>query len=330
MRNCAGTDPATPRRCGGRRGRRCTVARRCAAADGAARVPDHRQPALPPDRGAVRDDRPRAGHLRLPRARRRSRPRGRDPGEQSAAAVAAAAAGADRELGGLPQHRHRVCQLAQHPLAALAQSRDRRRISSPPTSTTPSCGMLQDTGAMLDDGMVYWDVRPSANFPTIEVRVADVPATVAETVLLAALVRARCDDGAGGGAARRESRAAGAACAARRVLEVGTRRARRSRDRPDGKPRRCSGRGRCSTASSVTSGPRSRRSATTTWCAPNSPASPNTATARCASDGPGSAGTTSPMCSPRRPRRRWSDVRPAAVRRTPGSSASRTRRRAQR
>jgi carboxylate-amine ligase len=43
---------------------------------------------------------------------------------------------------------------------------------------------------MLDDGMVYWDVRPSANFPTVEVRVADVPATVEETVLLATLVRA--------------------------------------------------------------------------------------------------------------------------------------------
>ncbi|OBK75035.1 glutamate--cysteine ligase [Mycobacterium sp. 1274761.0] len=49
--------------------------------------------------------------------------------------------------------------------------------------------MLQDSGAMLDAGMVYWDVRPSANFPTIEVRVADVPATVAESVLLAALIR---------------------------------------------------------------------------------------------------------------------------------------------
>lgn len=49
--------------------------------------------------------------------------------------------------------------------------------------------MLLDSGAMLDDGMVYWDVRPSADFPTVEVRVADVPATVAETVLLAALVR---------------------------------------------------------------------------------------------------------------------------------------------
>jgi glutamate---cysteine ligase / carboxylate-amine ligase len=49
--------------------------------------------------------------------------------------------------------------------------------------------MLLDGGAMLDDGQVYWDVRPSADFPTVEVRVADVPATVAETVLFAAVVR---------------------------------------------------------------------------------------------------------------------------------------------
>jgi len=50
--------------------------------------------------------------------------------------------------------------------------------------------MLVDTGVILDEGMIYWDVRPSANFPTIEVRVADVPATIAETVLLATLIRA--------------------------------------------------------------------------------------------------------------------------------------------
>ncbi|MCV7442091.1 glutamate--cysteine ligase [Mycobacterium paraense] len=50
--------------------------------------------------------------------------------------------------------------------------------------------MLIDSGIILDHKMVYWDVRPSENFPTIEVRVADVPATVAETVLLATLVRA--------------------------------------------------------------------------------------------------------------------------------------------
>lgn len=50
--------------------------------------------------------------------------------------------------------------------------------------------MLRNAGVMLDNGMVYWDVRPSAKFPTVEVRVADVPATVAETVLLATLIRA--------------------------------------------------------------------------------------------------------------------------------------------
>ncbi|MFV8162512.1 glutamate--cysteine ligase [Mycobacterium sp. 134] len=50
--------------------------------------------------------------------------------------------------------------------------------------------MLERAGAALDDGMIYWDVRPSANFPTVEVRVSDVPATVAETVLLATLIRA--------------------------------------------------------------------------------------------------------------------------------------------
>jgi carboxylate-amine ligase len=50
--------------------------------------------------------------------------------------------------------------------------------------------MMLDAGAMMDDGMVYWDVRPSASFPTVEVRVADVLATVAETVLFATLVRA--------------------------------------------------------------------------------------------------------------------------------------------
>lgn len=50
--------------------------------------------------------------------------------------------------------------------------------------------MLVDTGVILDKNMIYWDVRPSADFPTVEVRVADVPASVAETVLLATLVRA--------------------------------------------------------------------------------------------------------------------------------------------
>jgi len=44
--------------------------------------------------------------------------------------------------------------------------------------------------SIMDERMVYWDVRPSSHLPTVEVRVSDVPLTVDETVLLATLVRA--------------------------------------------------------------------------------------------------------------------------------------------
>lgn len=50
--------------------------------------------------------------------------------------------------------------------------------------------MLGESGSILDTAMVYWDVRLSAHLPTIEIRISDVPATVAETVLLATLIRA--------------------------------------------------------------------------------------------------------------------------------------------
>ena len=50
--------------------------------------------------------------------------------------------------------------------------------------------MLLDSGAIADDAMVYWYIRPSVRFPTVEVRIADVPATATETVLHATLVRA--------------------------------------------------------------------------------------------------------------------------------------------
>jgi carboxylate-amine ligase len=49
---------------------------------------------------------------------------------------------------------------------------------------------LVSSGIMIDDAMVYWYARPSANYPTVEVRVADVSPTVEDTVLIAALVRA--------------------------------------------------------------------------------------------------------------------------------------------
>lgn len=50
--------------------------------------------------------------------------------------------------------------------------------------------MMLASGSILDPKMVYWDVRPAVSFPTVEIRVSDVPATVEETVLLATLVRA--------------------------------------------------------------------------------------------------------------------------------------------
>lgn len=46
------------------------------------------------------------------------------------------------------------------------------------------------SGSIMDEGMVYWDVRPSSHLPTVEVRISDVPLTIDETVLLATLIRA--------------------------------------------------------------------------------------------------------------------------------------------
>lgn len=52
------------------------------------------------------------------------------------------------------------------------------------------CDTVLEAGTALDPAMVYWDVRPSSRWPTVEVRVADVAAGVDDAVLLAALVRA--------------------------------------------------------------------------------------------------------------------------------------------
>ncbi|WP_308307437.1 glutamate--cysteine ligase [Streptomyces sp. ISL-10] len=45
------------------------------------------------------------------------------------------------------------------------------------------------TGVLRDEGMIYFDARLSRNYPTVEVRVADVCLDPATTVLLATLVR---------------------------------------------------------------------------------------------------------------------------------------------
>jgi hypothetical protein len=50
--------------------------------------------------------------------------------------------------------------------------------------------MMLSRGIILDRKMVYLDVRPPVTYPTVEVRISDIPATVQETALLGTLVRA--------------------------------------------------------------------------------------------------------------------------------------------
>ncbi|MCB5167478.1 YbdK family carboxylate-amine ligase [Streptomyces bambusae] len=49
---------------------------------------------------------------------------------------------------------------------------------------------LLDTGAALDRGMVYWDLRPSSNWPTLELRAPDMSPDLDSALLQAALARA--------------------------------------------------------------------------------------------------------------------------------------------
>jgi carboxylate-amine ligase len=49
------------------------------------------------------------------------------------------------------------------------------------------------TGVAMDQGMIYFDARPSHHHPTVEIRVADVCLDVRDTVLVAALCRGLVD-----------------------------------------------------------------------------------------------------------------------------------------
>lgn len=48
---------------------------------------------------------------------------------------------------------------------------------------------MLESGAMLDRGMIYWDIRLSEKRPTLEFRISDVAATAREAALLAVLTR---------------------------------------------------------------------------------------------------------------------------------------------
>ena len=49
---------------------------------------------------------------------------------------------------------------------------------------------LESSGAILDEGMLYWYARLSASYPTVEIRMGDVMPTLDDAMLLAALARA--------------------------------------------------------------------------------------------------------------------------------------------
>ncbi|TMR00506.1 YbdK family carboxylate-amine ligase [Actinomadura soli] len=55
---------------------------------------------------------------------------------------------------------------------------------------------LLATGALLDEGMIYFDARLSRHYPTVEIRVPDVCLNADDAVLMAALVRALVDTAA--------------------------------------------------------------------------------------------------------------------------------------
>ncbi len=57
---------------------------------------------------------------------------------------------------------------------------------------------LVESGAALDDGMIYFDARLSAKYPTLEFRVADVCVRTADAVTLAGLCRALVEGSARG------------------------------------------------------------------------------------------------------------------------------------
>ncbi|MEK8171547.1 hypothetical protein NKH77_25345 [Streptomyces sp. M19] len=161
-------------------GRRCSpwrARRRCGTRPGGS----SRRPGTGADRHPDR--------LRLPRPRRHTGPRHRREGGHPHTPLAAHPARPRRQLALLGRPGHRLRELARGDLDALAHGGP-APVFSGAADYRRAVDTLLDTGAALDRRMVYWDMRPSASWPTLEVRVADVSSTVEEAVLQAALVRA--------------------------------------------------------------------------------------------------------------------------------------------
>ncbi len=52
--------------------------------------------------------------------------------------------------------------------------------------------MLVDTGVIEDTSKIWWDLRPSARFPTLELRIADACPLIDDSICIAALFRCLC------------------------------------------------------------------------------------------------------------------------------------------
>jgi carboxylate-amine ligase len=72
---------------------------------------------------------------------------------------------------------------------------ERWPVAGPPPYVTSAAEydelvtMALAVGALVDRATIFWDVRPSAHLPTLEVRVCDVATTARESTVLAALIR---------------------------------------------------------------------------------------------------------------------------------------------
>lgn len=110
-------------------------------------------------------------------------------GARPDAALAGAAARALGELAILAGPRFRVRQYRSQVWTRWPTSR-LTEIFGTPAVYHDLVGAMVDGGTILDAGMVYFDARLWARYPTVEVRIADVCLDSQDAVLLAALSRA--------------------------------------------------------------------------------------------------------------------------------------------
>ncbi|HVL51085.1 MAG TPA: YbdK family carboxylate-amine ligase, partial [Actinomycetota bacterium] len=88
------------------------------------------------------------------------------------------------EITGYCSYRNRIWQ--RWPIAGMPGSfRNRSEYDA-------LVKLLLATGSIDDPARIYWDVRPSNKFNTLEVRIADVCMNVEDSLLVAALIRALC------------------------------------------------------------------------------------------------------------------------------------------